>query len=124
MRPEFFEKQMSLLTSDFGTAEYTATKVAMIWDYCKDLPEYNFGRIIRHFIETRSVKYPPLPTHFHEAAIEQRKSIDAQGLGNRRTATGELQWSDTPIKEIMKKLGGESALEALENQIKKNQEAL
>jgi len=120
LNPKYFQQQMAILTGDFGPAEYTPTRVNLIWDHCKDLPDYNFGRIIRHFLETKSVKYPPLPTHFHEAAIEQRKMLDQQGLGNRRMSLAPAEYSNTPIKEIMKKLGGESALEALENQIKQN----
>lgn len=119
----YFEKQMGILIGDFGQAEYTPAKINLIWDHCKDLPDYNFGRIILHFLETKSVKYPPLPTHFHEAAIEQRKHLDQQGLGNRRMSLAPAEYSNTPIKEIMKKLGGESALEALENQIQKNKGA-
>lgn len=120
MTKEYFEKQMGVLIGDFGHAEYTPAKINLIWDHCRDLPDYNFGRIIRHFLETKSVKYPPLPTHFHEAALEQKKLLESQGVGKGRvTSGGSAEWSSTPIKEIMKKLGGESALEALENQIKK-----
>lgn len=115
-----FHQQMALLTKNFGTAEYTPTRIELIWEHCKDLPDNNFGRIINHFLETKSVKFPPLPTHFHEAAIEQRKLLHQQGNGNGRGPIGPVEWSNTPIKEIMKKLGGENALEALENQIKKN----
>lgn len=126
MNLQYFQQQMQILTRDFGAAEYTPTRVELIWEYCKDLPDYNFGRIIRHFLDTKPIKYPPLPTHFHEAALEQRKSLEQQGLGNRRGPLVAQEYSNTPIKEIMKKLGGESAVEALENQIKKkqNQESL
>lgn len=120
MTKQYYSQQIALLTSNFGTAEYTPTRIDLIWDHCKDLPDYNFGRIIRHFLETKSVKYPPLPTHFHEAALEQRKLIQQQGPVQTRTSSGE--WSNTPIKEIMKKLGGESAVEALEKQIQKSKQ--
>lgn len=120
MTKQYYSQQIALLTTNFGTAEYTPTRIDLIWDHCKDLPDYNFGRIIRHFLETKSIKYPPLPTHFHEAALEQRKLLDQQGLGNRRSPVGPLEYSNTPIKEIMKKLGGETAVEALEKQIQKS----
>lgn len=122
MKLEFFQQQMQILTRDFGSAEYTPTRVELIWEYCKDLPDYNFGRIIRHFLDTKPIKYPPLPTHFHEAAIEQRKSLEQQGLGKTRTFGQPAEYSQTPIKEIMKKLGGETALEALENELKRKQQ--
>ncbi len=120
MSPEFFMQQMEILTTDFGSAEYTPTRNKLIWEYCKDLPDYNFGRIIRHFLDTKPIKYPPLPTHFHEAALEQKKLLEQQGLGKTRSYLAPGEYSNTPIKEIMKKLGGESAVEALEKQIQKS----
>ena len=120
MKPEFFQQQMELLFANFGKEEYTPTRVNLIHEHCKDLPDYNFGRIIRHFLETKSVKYPPLPSHFHEAALEQKKLLEQQGVGGYSKWSQPLQYSETPIKEIMQRLGGSSAVEALENQIKKN----
>lgn len=123
MNRPYFETQIKLLISDFGPTEFTSGKVSMIWEHCKDLPDENFGKIVKHFIETKSNKYPPLPTHFHEAAIEQRKLLERQGFG-KTWRSGEATWSETPIKEIMKKLGGESAVEALEKQLQKNKGAV
>jgi hypothetical protein len=120
MTKPFFEKQLGLLIIDFGQAEYTPSRVNLIWEYCKDLPEYNFQRIIKHFLDTRPIKYPPLPTHFQEAALEQQKLLELQGIGNSKfSKPGE--YSNTPIKDIMKKLGGESAVEVLEKHLSKKQ---
>lgn len=78
MTRKFFEEQMSIIASNFGSTEYTKDRVAIIFEIVKDLPDENFKKIVRFFLETKSVKWPPLPSDFREAYYAQKKIINSE----------------------------------------------
>lgn len=65
---------MAVLTRNFGVAEYTADRTALIWSIVNDLPVVGFNQIIKFFLETKPIKYPPLPAEFREQAVIIRKA--------------------------------------------------
>lgn len=92
MTEKFFADQMTIVFEDFGRDEYTTNRLKIIWESCKDLPDKNFAAIVRHFQRSRSVKWPPLPDHFIEEAINQRKTIRLNsevGLGDLAITASE-----------------------------------
>ena len=106
MTNEFFKLQMNIIMSDFGREEYTANRMQIIWEHCQDLPNSSFERIVKHFCATKSVKYPPLPTHFHEEALNQRKILNNSGDRKSRNHEGELTHSSgEALSDILKKYG-------------------
>ena len=114
MEAPFFKTQMQLLTADFGPEEYTNGRIALIWETCNDLPDSSFAKIIRHFRMTKSVKYPPLPQHFFEEAINQRKLLNSQKR-NIISIEGN-QSPDQPtrsLNEILGEMGFNSLAEAV-----------
>ncbi len=78
MTKDFFKNQILILTRNFGATEYTPDRIALIWSICNDLDDKAFERVIKFFLETKSVRYPPVPAEFREAAVLQRKLITAK----------------------------------------------
>lgn len=111
MTPDFFNRQMKIIIEDFGPAEYTTHKMRIIWEHCGDLPDKNFAWIVQHFLRSRSVKYPPLPDHFIEAAIEQRKFL-RESKPQLRTVN-ELEPASRPLKDILAEMGASNVIEAM-----------
>ena len=114
MTPQFFQNQLKILMEDFGPDEYTKNKTQMIWEFCHELPEKNFAFVIRHFIETRSVKYPPLPTHFREAALEQKKILRGESIHSKIEETGTIEQAGEALQGYLSKIGAGRILEAIE----------
>lgn len=116
MSPQFFENQMKILIADFGPAEYTTMKTKIIWEFCHHLPERNFAYIIRHFLETKSVKYPPLPTHFREAAMEQEKIIRGEASFQKINQAEEISMEHAAegMRSYLKSIGAESIIDAIQ----------
>lgn len=112
MTQDFFNKQMQFIIDDFGPAEYPTHKMRIIWEQCGDLPPKNFAWIVQHFLRSRSVKYPPLPDHFIEAAIEQRKHL-REPKPQLRTAN-ELEPVGRPLNEILADMGANNVIEAMQ----------
>lgn len=115
MTLQFFQQEMKTLIEDFGPTEFTNHKMKMIWEFCFDLPERSFAYIIKHFIETRSVKYPPLPTHFREAALEQKKILLRENVNwdksNEEITTAQ---AGEALNSYLTKIGAGSILEAID----------
>lgn len=75
---DHFADEMKRLAGTFGSAEYSKERNTIIYNICKELPDANFTNIITFFLETKSVKYPPLPNDFRDQFVNQRKFIFAQ----------------------------------------------
>ncbi len=103
-----FVAQMSLLTRNFGTSEYTEERAALIWSICKDLNDKAFENIIKFFLETKSVRYPPVPSEFREAAYLQRKqanSIEPKKQLEHRPESPRPAKIDAMVNNFLVKLG-------------------
>jgi len=116
MTLDFFQSQMKIIVEDFGKEEYTKSKTQMIWDYCRDLPDRSFAYIVRHFIETKSVKYPPLPTHFKEAALEQKKILRGESVHSKIDESGTVEQAGEALQGYLSKIGATSILDAIGKQ--------
>lgn len=81
---------MKVLVRNFGAGEFTKDRMLMIWNICSDLPDENFGALIRFFMETKPLKYPPLPVEFREQANAQRKVLNQYGPPKDRGASSGL----------------------------------
>jgi len=104
MNRQEFEKAMGPIFENFGNGEYTPMRVKIIWDNCGDLPRRNFEWIVAHFLRSRSLKYPPLPDHFIEAAIEQRKVLSERRF-NQPEPTKGLQPTGQWLEKEFNKFG-------------------
>lgn len=115
MTREFFVEQMKLIVADFGADEYTPHRMSLIWDHCKDLTDRSFAWIVRHFCETKSVKYPPLPTHFAEAALEQHKIL-RQTFGEKKVvrAADEPERTGVVLYEFLERTGARTVWEGIQ----------
>lgn len=106
MTKQVFEQQITLLTRNFGTAEYTKDRIALIWSICSDLPDDGFKTIIRFFLETKSVKYPPVPSEFREQAVIIKKSIIKKIEPQKQLEHGQRSESTSKlVTEFLHKLG-------------------
>lgn len=112
MTKQFFQEKMKIIFADFGQTEYTPNRLQIIWEHCQDLPERSFAWIVTHFCRSKSVKYPPLPDHFIEAAMEQRKHLQG-GTGTSRPAESLPQPSGEALDNVLKKLGVLNLTEAI-----------
>lgn len=116
-----FERAMKPIFETFGTAEYPAPRVKLIYDDVDDLTEIEFRQIVKHFCKTKPVKYPPLPTHFHEEAHNVRKAR-LQPVSTVLPVGIDVR--DGPgLEHATKAFGAGSAYEAVQKFIRKqNQE--
>lgn len=123
MTQSFFNQQMKLIIDTFGPVEYPPPKKQAIWDECKDLPDHAFAKIVKHFIWTKPVKYPPLPTHFFEEAIGQRKLLNQKQEAPRETTpTKEPEDSAAVLKRVLERMGASSIQDAINKQRGKQHE--
>ncbi len=113
MTEEFFRKQMQIIINDFGNNEYTPNRVNLIWSHCKDLPEDNFARIVKHFCLTKPVKYPPLPNDFIEEANRQRNLINSE-IKRPISWDDGLTRSDDALEKVLKGMGASNLSEAVQ----------
>jgi hypothetical protein len=121
MNKEFFLEQMKVITADFGDVEYTPHRLGLIWQAVHDLPEQNFRNIVLHFCRTRSVKYPPLPTHFHEEAVNQRKLLAPDRIfATHRRDSDRLEHTEGSLQRVLQRLGVSSISEALNKNRQQN----
>lgn len=119
MTKEFFHQQMKIIIENFKPDEYTPGRVAIIWEDCKDLPEKSFAWIVKHFLRTKSVKYPPLPEDFIIAATEQRKLVN-DGWKKQPEFSDAPAPSGEALDQVLKRLGVPNLLEA----VKKSREEM
>jgi len=110
-----FKKHMQDLIKVFGTSEYE-NRMQYIYEIVSDLPENYFAWIIKHFILTKSVKYPPLPEEFREAAELQRKHIREKDSQKEVFKIAELEPTGEALTDILSKFGASNLYEV----IKKN----
>ena len=108
-QPEF-QNAMKLLFETFGTAEYQPGRVKLIFDDCSDLSEFEFRSIVKHFCKTKSVKYPPLPSHFNEEAQGQRKLRTDRQVERTVKEAGERP--DGKLAALLDQIGASNAFEA------------
>lgn len=113
MTRAFFLSQMKTLIEDFGAAEFTQNRMNMIWESCSDLPDRSFQNICRHFLQTKPIKYPPLPTHFIEEAQNQRKLLATGGLRLVRTETADPVNPSESLSRVLKSMGVSSLTDAV-----------
>lgn len=118
MTLQFYQQQMKILIEDFGPTEFTVHKTKMIWESCYDLPNENFAKIVKHFIKTKSNKYPPLPIHFEECAIEQRKTLNGEHrlLTHSNDEKTTIEQAGIALNEYLTKIGATSIMHAIEKQ--------
>jgi hypothetical protein len=117
MTDRFFEKQMGILWDVFSKTEYPPVRVEMIWKNCKDLPDVNFENIIKFFISTKPIKFPPLPNDFIEEANRQRAML-INGSNSRngwRSEIDNLQPAGEVLQDILKQNNVTSITEIIKN---------
>lgn len=120
MTKDEFKKHMDSITAVFGEAEYKA-RMPVIYELVCDLPASNFAWICKHFLLTKSVKYPPLPEEFREAAAGQRKIITNGQREHRRIVDMPVP-SGEALESTLKKLGVPSLSEAIRKRNLKSNE--
>jgi hypothetical protein len=108
-----FKKQMDSLIEVFGPAEYQK-RMPIIYELVSDLPEKNFAWIVKHFILTKSIKYPPLPEEFREAAAQQRKRIREDSFKKEFRENDEPESGGVVLKQFLERLGAKNAIEAMQ----------
>ncbi len=112
---------MEALVKIFGPTEYK-DRMGLIFTEVQDLPERHFAWICKHFSMTKSVKYPPLPEEFREAANLQRKHIN-EGMVSKRVSEELPIPSGEALDGVFKKLGVTNLSEAIKHREKiKNEE--
>lgn len=113
MTKQQFMTHMQNLLKVFGRTEYE-NRMEVIYELVADLPEANFAWIVKHFTLTKSVKYPPLPEEFREAAQLQRKHIRENVFQKEIRQNDEPESGGVVLKQFLEKLGAKSPTEALE----------
>ncbi len=111
MTQDAFMKHMQDIIKIFGAKEYE-NRMPLIYETVSDLPEKNFAWICKHFCMTVPVKYPPLPTHFEEAAIEQRKKL-SDGYGYKKESYDVPMPAGDALNDVLKRLGVANLTEAI-----------
>lgn len=113
-----FDEGMQDILSTFGMNEYSKKRIELIKSHTKDLMPGEFKKIVKHFLETKSVKYPPLPNDFLEQANVVVKSRYTSYKPNRGVSN-DYGYSDTTIEEIASKYGAKTILDAVMSQVEK-----
>ena len=114
MTHDFFAEQMKSLIADFGAAEFTPNRLRMIFEACSDLPDRSFQNICTHFLQTKSLKYPPLPTHFIEESHRQRKLLGVSAIRLvTGTETADPVNSAESLSRVLKAMGAKNLTDAV-----------
>lgn len=111
MTPESFQNLMQPILDVFGMNEYSPTRLQLIFEVVGDLPDKNFAMIVRHFCKSRSVKNPPLPTHFEEESMGQRKRILDYSMEDASQAIDDR--GPEKLQELLGKYGATNVLDLM-----------
>jgi len=107
---EFNEAMIPLMK--FFDAKHFAGRMHLYFQAVEDLPPKNFKWMVRHFLETRELYSPPLPTHFIEEANRQRALLNNGGPGYRSDIY-DLQPPGDALEKILAKNNVTSILEII-----------
>lgn len=116
-----FIKIMEPIPKQFGEKQYEH-RMNLIFEHVADLPGWALSKIVRYFLETNKMHDPPMPVHFREQAIIQRKAMMRENP-NWENQTDEPVRSGDTIEQILLKSGNKQAIEAAKKfRIIKNEE--
>lgn len=117
MTKQSFDKILQPLVDVFGEKQYSG-RMHLIFEHVKDLSENALKRIVRDFLETRSVYEPPMPRDFHHEA--QKLKGTASNRAYNKPDCFELQPQGDTLQRILKEHGVKSWIE-LNEKIKKRE---
>ena len=106
-----FGLAMQVILDTFGAAEYPPARMLSIFDLVSDLSKEELGSINKHFVETKPVKWPPLPTHFREAAQDTRKMRTDRHI--ERLASHAGYGDGQSLNRVLDQMGAKSLLDAV-----------
>jgi hypothetical protein len=97
-----FDRAIDRLYREFPSAKLTAGKKEIIWNGCGHLPEFNFNKIVNHFIAT--FRQPPLPKDFLDAARAESARTKYTHEPNAPAEPAKCDWCcDGGVMEVIAK---------------------
>ena len=106
-----FRAGMQVILDTFGAAEYPPARMLAIYELVSDLSDFELRSIAKHFVETKPVKWPPLPTHFREAAQDTRKMRTDRHI--ERLASHAGYGDGQSLNRVLDQMGAKSLLDAV-----------
>ncbi len=107
MKSDVFNTQMDRLKSVFGERAFTPERLKLIWQWTEFLADHQFSRIVSFFIS--SMKTPPLPADFRDAARKEKSSEPKYERDVTPTITTCGPCGDLGLLRLISKADGHTA---------------